>query len=97
MKNKQNKVEEKINKDLERCKLSDLDISNAEIIDKPLNVKPIYRGKLRTVKTSVALPEQVIDDLRHLARVKGYISFQTLLKEFVSERIFEEKKRLRLF
>lgn len=97
MKNKQNKVEEKINKELERCKLKDLDISNAEIIDKPLNVKPIYKGKLKTIKTSVALPAQIIDDLRHLARVKGYVSFQTLLKEFVSERVFEEKKRLRLF
>jgi len=39
------KVEEKINKELERCKRRDLDVSNAEIIDKRLNVKPIYRRK----------------------------------------------------
>ncbi|MEE9165830.1 MAG: hypothetical protein V3U15_06170, partial [Nitrospinota bacterium] len=90
-------AEEKINTELERCKLRDLDVSNAEIINKPLNVKPIYKGKLKTIKTSVALPAQIIDDLKHLARVKGYVSFQTLLKEFVSERIFEEKKRLHLF
>ena len=97
MKNKQKKTEERINKVLERCKLRDLYVSKTEVIDKPLNVKPVYKGKLKTIKTSVALPEQIIDDLRHLARVKGYVSFQTLLKEFVSERIFEEKKRLHLF
>ncbi len=89
-------TEENVEKELEKCKLKDLDISNIEVIDKPLNTKPLYKGRLKTVKTSVALPIQVIYDLKHLARIKGFVSFQTLLKEFVSERIFEEKKRLNL-
>lgn len=97
MKNKRSKSEDKINKELEKTTLRDLDISNIEVIDKPLNVKSIYKGNLKTMKTSIALPIQIIDDLKHLARIKGYVSFQILLKEFVAERIFEEKKRLNLF
>ena len=97
MKRKQKKDEEKINQELEKCTLKDLDISNVEVIDKPLNTRSLYKGRQKTLKTSIALPAQIIDDLKHLARVKGYVSFQSLLKEFVSERVFEEKRRLNLF
>lgn len=97
MKNKQKITDIEINKKLVKCTMKDLDMSTVEVVSRPLHVKPVYKGKLRTIKTSVALPAQIIDDLKHLARVKGYVSFQTLLKEFVSERVFEEKRRLDLF
>ena len=62
-----------------------------------MKVVPLYGGKLKLLKTSVSLPQSIIDDLRRLARIKGMTSYQSLLREFVSEKIFEEKRRLQLF
>lgn len=43
--------------------------------------------------TSLRLSVDLEQRLRHLADVKG-TSYQTLLKEFVLERVYEEEKRL---
>ena len=48
-------------------------------------------------KTSVSLPGVIIDDLRRLARIKGMTSYQVLLRELLSEKVYEEKRRLNLF
>ena len=54
-------------------------------------------GGLKLLKTSVFLPQPIIDDLRWLVRIRGMNSYQSLLREFVSEKVFEEKRRLKLF
>lgn len=43
--------------------------------------------------TSLRLGTELERRLRHLAQLKG-TSYQTLLKEFVLERVYEEEKRL---
>ena len=48
-------------------------------------------------KTSVSLPGFIIDDLRRLARIRGMTSYQALLRELLSEKVYEEKRRLNLF
>lgn len=45
--------------------------------------------------TSLRLSADMERRLRHLAELKG-TSYQTLLKEFVLERIYEEEKRLKV-
>jgi hypothetical protein len=91
MKNKSGKKEQ------EEYKLSDFNLDKPEIIDESMQVEPRYTGKLRMLKTSVSLPGYVIDDLRQMARIKGMTSYQAILREFLSEKIYEEKKRLDLF
>jgi len=93
MKNKSNN--RKKQKD-EIYSLDDFDLAHPKIVRKKTAVVSRFKGKLRLIKTSVALPQAIIDDLRQLARIKGMTSYQNLLKEFVAERVFEEKKRLRL-
>ena len=80
----------------EKYNLEDFDLSKPEIIKKSLMVTPRYEGNLKMVKTSISLPHAIVDDLRHLARIKGMASYQSLLREFVSEKVFEEKKRLKI-
>ena len=46
-----------------------------------MGVAPRYGGKLKLLKTSVSLPQYIIDDLRHLARLRGMISYQKLRRE----------------
>ena len=46
----------------------------------------------RSTSTSLRLDEDTLGRLRHLARKKGK-GYQTLLKEFVVERLYEEEKR----
>ena len=77
--------------------LSDFDTDNPEIINEVMEVKPKYAGKLKMLKTSVSLPGYIIDDLRQMARIKGMTSYQAVLRELLSEKIYEEKKRLDLF
>jgi len=62
-----------------------------------MQVVPRYGGKLKLLKTSVSLPQSIIDDLRRLARIRGMTSYQSLLRELVSEKVYEEKRRLQLF
>lgn len=81
----------------EEYKLSDFDLDTPEIINESMQVKPKYEGKLRMLKTSISLPRYVIDDLRHMARIKGMTSYQAVLRELLSEKIYEEKRRLDLF
>ena len=81
----------------ERYNLSDFDISKPEVIKESMQVVPKYGGKLKLLKTSVSLPQFIIDDLRRLARIRGMTSYQSMLRELVSEKVFEEKQRLKLF
>ena len=53
---------------------------------------PPTRERKRSTSTSLRLDEDTIKRLRHLARKKGK-GYQTLLKEFVVERLYEEEKR----
>ena len=55
---------------------------------------PRQRTVTRPRKTpvSVRMEEELVDRLRALAAVKG-IGYQTLLRQFVSERVYEEEKR----
>ena len=86
-----------VKKDQEDYELSDFNIDMPEIVNESMEVKPKYKGKLRMLKTSVSLPGYVIDDLRLMARIKGMTSYQAVLRELLSEKIYEEKKRLDLF
>lgn len=80
----------------EKYNLEDFDLTKPEVITESFNVVPRYEGKLKLVKTSISLPRTIIDDLRHLARIKGMTSYQSLLRELVSEKVFEEKRRLKV-
>ncbi len=77
--------------------LGDFDTSKPEVIEESMKVIPKYGGKLKLLKTSVSLPQSIIDDLRWLGRIRGMTSYQSLLRELVSEKVFEEKRRLGLF
>ncbi len=81
----------------ERYSINDFNLSKPEVIKESMKVVPKYGGKLKLLKTSVSLPQSIIDDLRRLARIRGMTSYQSLLRELVSEKIFEEKRRLKLF
>lgn len=86
-----------VKKDQENYELSDFNTDMPEIINDSMEVTPKYKGKLRMLKTSVSLPGYVIDDLRQMARIKGMTSYKAVLRELLSEKIYEEKKRLDLF
>ena len=94
MKNSQNNKREN---DAEHYELSDFDLERPEVIKKSMNAVPKYGGNLKMFKTSVSLPRVIIDDLRRLARIKGMTSYQALLRELLSEKVYEEKRRLNLF
>ena len=60
-------------------------------------MEPVEDGTLppprpRTRPVAVRFDDDVIERLRHVARIKGK-GYQTLLKEFVAERLYEEEKR----
>jgi len=92
-----NKSDNTAVKEAEDYGLQDFDLSQPEVVRKAEDVKPKYVGKLRTLRTSIALPEYIVDDLRHLARIKGMTSYQSIIREMLSEKIYEEKRRLNLF
>ena len=94
MKSKQNSKKQKVENHFE---LNDFDIKNPEVIRESMQIVPKYKGRLKMLKTSVSLPRYVVDDLRRLARIKGMTSYQSLLRELLAEKIYEEKRRLNLF
>ena len=94
MKNKQNNKKQGTE---ESYSLNDFDLSKPEVIKESMRVAPKYGDKLKLLKTSVSLPQSIIDDLRRLARIRGMISYQSLLRELLSEKVYEEKRRLNLF
>ena len=94
MKSKQNRKKQESG---ERYRLSDFDLTKPEVIKESMRITPEYGGGLKLLKTSVSLSQSTIDDLRWLARIRGMNSYQSLLREFVSEKVFEEKRRLKLF
>ena len=91
------KQDSKKNRDEEEYSLKDFDLQQPEVVRESMQVKPKYEGKLKMLKTSVSLPEYLIDDLRRMARIKGMTSYQSVLRELLSEKIYEEKRRLDLF
>lgn len=94
MKSMQNSRKEN---DRDHYDLSDFDLEKPEVIRESMKAVPRYEGKLKMFKTSVSLPGFIIDDLRRLARIKGMTSYQALLRELLSEKVYEEKRRLNLF
>jgi len=94
MKNKQDSKKQATEK---RYSLKDFDLRKPELVKESMQVVPKYGGKLKLLKTSVSLPQAIIDDLRRLARIRGMTSYQNLLRELVSEKVYEEKRRLQLF
>lgn len=94
MKNKRNS---KAAEAAEDYRLQDFDLSQPEVIKEAKEVKPKFVGKLRTTKTSISLPKYIVDDLRRLARIKGMTSYQSVIREILSEKVYEEKRRLNLF
>lgn len=51
--------------------------------------KPMRSG----VSTSIRLPKEMVAKLRKLARRKGDIGYQTLLKIWIAERLEREEKK----
>lgn len=94
MKNKSNSKKKETE---EHYTLNDFDLSKPEVVRESARVVSKYGGKLKLLKTSVSLPQAVIDDLRRLARIRGMTSYQSLLRELVAEKVYEEKQRLNLF
>ena len=81
----------------ERYTLKDFDLRKPEVIRESMQVVPKYEGRLKLLKTSVSLPQSIIDDLRRLARIRGMTSYQSLLWELLSEKVYDEKRLLKLF
>jgi predicted DNA-binding ribbon-helix-helix protein len=51
------------------------------------------RAEYRGVSTSIRLSKSMIDELRKIAKRKGDIGYQTLLKIWIAERLEEESHR----
>ena len=64
-------------------------IDRAAAKGEDIPMPPVHK---RSVSTSLRLDEDTLKRLRRLARKKGK-GYQTLLKEFVVERLYEEEKR----
>lgn len=94
MKNKQDNKRQKAE---ESYSLKDFDLGKPDVARESMQVVPKYEGKLKLLKTSVSLPQAIVDDLRRLARIRGMTSYQSLLRELLSEKVYEEKRRLKLF
>ena len=72
----------------EKYELADFDLKHPEVVRESMEVKPSYQGKLKILKTSVSLPQSIIDDLRQMARIMGMSSYQSVLRELLSEKIY---------
>lgn len=59
---------------------------------KPVPGDVLPPGRPRTKPIAVRFDEDLLERLRALARIK-HKGYQTLMKEFVSERLYEEEKR----
>jgi hypothetical protein len=81
----------------EEYRIEDFDLESPEVVRESMHAVPRFEGRLKMFKTSVSLPGFIIDDLRRLARIKGMTSYQALLRELLSEKVYEEKRRLNLF
>lgn len=92
-----NRPDKKDKEGQEKYHINDFDLDRPEVIRKSMDVKPRYEGKLKMLKTSVSLPGYIIDDLKRMARIRGMSSYQSVLRELLSEKIYEEKRRLDLF
>lgn len=53
---------------------------------------PPTRARKASLHTSIRLDEETVERLKALSHRKGK-GYQTLIKEFISERLYEEEKR----
>jgi hypothetical protein len=58
--------------------------------DEAKSVKVIPEKKTVGVSTSIRLPKEMITKLKKVARKKGNIGYQTLLKIWIAERLEKE-------
>lgn len=64
---------------------------NAKDWDESKSVKVIPLKKSRSdVSTSIRLPKTMVNKLRRIAKKKGDIGYQTLLKIWIAERLEKE-------
>ena len=62
--------------------------------DESKSVEVIPEKALRSgVSTSIRLPKEMVEKLRRIARRKGDIGYQTLLKIWIAERLDQELKK----
>ncbi len=58
--------------------------------DEKKSVEVVPEGKLSGISTSIRLPKEMIAKLKRVARRKGGIGYQTLLKVWIAERLEKE-------
>lgn len=58
--------------------------------DETKSVKVIPEKKITGVSTSIRLPKEMITKLKTVARKKGDIGYQTLIKIWLAERLEKE-------
>ena len=68
----------------------DVSVTPRELSDQPL--PPPRPRRVESKRISLTLEQDTIRRLKRLARKKG-MGYQTLLKAFVGERLYEEEKR----
>lgn len=68
------------------------DIYNDFDDSKEVFVKP---KKMENKLISIRLPMQMIKDLRTIARIKGDIGYQQIIKTYISDGLTLDKKRIR--
>ena len=63
---------------------------NAKEWDESKSVEVIPEKKTTGISTSIRLPREMVAKLRKVARKKGDIGYQTLLKIWIAERLEKE-------
>ena len=62
--------------------------------DESKSVRVVPDKAMRSgVSTSIRLPKEMVEKLRKVARRKGDIGYQTLLKIWIAERLEREEKK----
>jgi len=62
----------------------------SKVEEVPEEARPRRHPRAKLI--SVRFDESILERLKNVAEIKG-VGYQTLLKEFVSERLYEEEKR----
>jgi predicted DNA binding CopG/RHH family protein len=58
--------------------------------DESKSVKVVPEKKVAGISTSIRLPEEMVIKLKKVARKKGNIGYQTLMKLWIAERLEQE-------
>jgi hypothetical protein len=68
---------------------------NPDDWDESKSVEVAPEPKLKSgISTSIRLPKEMVARLRKIARKKGDIGYQTLIKIWIAERLEEESKKV---